>query len=138
MGHSWKAQAGHSSKAPKDHGARAAARGGVDQVRCHLASDILRRLGSYSRKNKLYFALRELGYVVRTMFLLRYISEADLRQAIQSATNKSERFNEFVQWISFGGDSVIAENVRDEQRKFIKYNHLVANILAFHNIVSMT
>ena len=103
-----------------------------------LPSDILRRLGSYSRKNKLYFAIRELGYVVRTMFLLRYISEADLRQAIQSATNKSERFNEFVQWISFGGDSVIAENVRDEQRKFIKYNHLVANILAFHNIVSMT
>ena len=33
---------------------------------------------------------------------------------------------------------VIAENVRDEQRKFIKYNLLVANILAFHNIVSMT
>jgi Tn3 transposase DDE domain len=43
-----------------------------------------------------------------------------------------------VQWISFGGDKVIAENIRDEQRKFIKYNHLVANILAFHNIVSMT
>ena len=39
-----------------------------------LPSDILRRLGSYSRKNKLYFALRELGYVVRTMFLLRYRS----------------------------------------------------------------
>jgi hypothetical protein len=72
------------------------------------------------------------------MFLLRYVSEVELRQAIQSATNKSERFNEFVQWISFGGDNVIAENVRDEQRKFIKYNHLVANILAFHNIVSMT
>jgi TnpA family transposase len=91
-----------------------------------LPSDILRRLGSYSRKNKLYFALRELGYVVRTMFLLCYVSEVELRQAIQSATNKSERFNEFVQWISFGGDNVIAENVRDEQRKFIKYNHLVA------------
>jgi TnpA family transposase len=101
-------------------------------------SDILRRLGSYSRKNKLYFALRELGRVVRTMFLLQYISDLDLRQAIQSATNKSERFNEFVQWISFGSDSVIAENVRDEQRKFIKYNHLVANILAFYNLVSMT
>ena len=34
--------------------------------------------------------------------------------------------------------NVIAENVRDEQRKFIKYNYLVANILAFHNIFSMT
>jgi TnpA family transposase len=103
-----------------------------------LPSDILRRLSSHSRKNKLYFALRELGRVVRTMFLLRYISEVELRRAIQTATNKSERFNEFVQWISFGGDDVIAENIRDEQRKFIKYNHLVANILAFHNIVAMT
>lgn len=33
---------------------------------------------------------------------------------------------------------MIAENVRDKQRRFIKYTHLVANILAFHNIVSMT
>ena len=40
------------------------------------------------------------------MFLLRYISEVELRRAIQTATNKSERFNEFVQWISFGGDNV--------------------------------
>ncbi len=36
------------------------------------------------------------------------------------------------------GDNVMAENVPDEQRKFIKYNLLVANTLAFHNIVSMT
>jgi TnpA family transposase len=82
-----------------------------------LPSEIPRRFGSFSRKNKLYFALRELGRVVRTMFLLRYISEAELQQAIQVATNKSERFNEFVQWIAFGGDNVIAENIRDEQRK---------------------
>jgi len=93
-----------------------------------LPSDILRRLGSYSRKNKLYFALRELGCVVRTMFLLRYVSEVELRQAMQSATNKSERFNEFVQWISFGGENVIAENVRDEQRKFIKCQRSCENV----------
>jgi len=31
---------------------------------------------------------------------------------------------------------VIAENVRDEQRKFIKY--LVANLLSFHTLVTMT
>jgi hypothetical protein len=33
---------------------------------------------------------------------------------------------------------VITENVRDEQRKFIKYNHLVANLLSFHTLVTMT
>ena len=33
---------------------------------------------------------------------------------------------------------MIAENMRDEQRKFIKYNHLVANLLVFHNIVTLS
>jgi TnpA family transposase len=103
-----------------------------------LPSDILKRLDSHSRKNRLYFALRELGRVVRSMFLLRYLSDLDLRHIINTATTKSERFNKFVQWVAFGGDSVIAENVRDEQRKFIKYNHLIANLLAFHNVVAMT
>jgi TnpA family transposase len=103
-----------------------------------LPSDILRRMSSHSRKNRLYFAFRELGRVVRTLFLLRYISDLDLRHVIQTATTKSERFNKFVQWVFFGGDCVIAENVRDEQRKIIKYNHLVANLLVFHNLVNMT
>jgi TnpA family transposase len=103
-----------------------------------MPSTILRRLATYSRKNKLYFAFRELGRVVRTIFLLQYVSDLELRQLIQAATNKSEAFNKFVQWVCFGGEGVIAENVRDEQRKFIKYNHLVANLLSFHTLVTMT
>jgi TnpA family transposase len=103
-----------------------------------MPSTILRRLATYSRKNKLYFAFRELGRVVRTTFLLQYVSDLELRQVIQAATNKSEAFNKFVQWVCFGGEGVIAENVRDEQRKFIKYNHLVANLLSFHTLVTMT
>jgi hypothetical protein len=39
---------------------------------------------------------------------------------------------------AFGGESVITENMRDEQRKFIKYNHLVANLLSFHTLVTVT
>lgn len=84
------------------------------------------------------FATSELGRVVRTIFLLQYVSDLELRQVIQAATNKSEAFNKFVQWVCFGGEGVIAENVRDEQRKFIKYNHLVANLLSFHTLVTMT
>jgi TnpA family transposase len=61
------------------------------------ASTILRKLGNYSRKNRLYQAFRELGRVVRTVFLLRYLSDGELRQTIQAATNKSEAFNRFVQ-----------------------------------------
>ena len=75
---------------------------------------------------------------LRTIFLLRYLSSVELRHTIQAATNKSEAFNKFVQWVCFGGDGVIAENVRDEQRKFIKYNHLVANLLTFRTLVTIT
>lgn len=102
------------------------------------AATLLRKLGTYSRKNKLYQAMRELGRVVRTVFLLRYLADPALRRTIQAATNKSEAFNKFIQWVFFGGEGMIAENNRDEQRKLIKYNHLVANCLIFHNVYSMT
>ncbi|MDR3409965.1 MAG: Tn3 family transposase [Formivibrio sp.] len=101
-------------------------------------STILRRLGTASRKNKLYFAFRELGRVVRTEFLLKYIGDVELRKTIQSATNKSEEFNQFIKWLFFGNQGVIAENVRHEQRKVVKYNQLVANLAILHNVEAMT
>src|SRR5215813_1878458 len=101
-------------------------------------SIILRRLGTYSRKNRLYFAMRELGRVIRTGFLLQYLADADLRRTILGAMNKSESFNGFLKWLFFGGEGIIMENRRDEQRKIVKYNHLVANLLIFHNVVTMT
>jgi TnpA family transposase len=101
-------------------------------------SAILRRLGTYSRKNKLYFAFVELGKVIRTMFLLSYIGDVGLRKVIHAETNKSEQFNGFAQWSFFGGEGIIAENIRHEQRKVIKYNHLVANMFILHNVVGMT
>lgn len=102
------------------------------------AATILRRLGTYSRKNKLYFAFRELGRIMRTIFLLSYITDLELRRTIQATTNKSEAFNGFAQWVAFGAGGVIAENSRDEQRKVIKYNHLVSSLLIFHTVDAMT
>ena len=101
-------------------------------------STILRGLATYSRKSKLYFAFRELGHAVGTGFLLDCLSDIELRRLIEAATNKSERFNQFLQWVSFGGGALTAEGVRDEQRRFIKYNHLVANRLIFYNVVTMS
>jgi TnpA family transposase len=86
-------------------------------------STILRRLGTYSRKNRVYLALRELGRAIRTGFLLQYLSDAELRRLILRSLNKSELFNGFLRWMFFGGEGIITENRRDEQRKIIKYNH---------------
>ena len=103
-----------------------------------LPSAILRRLATYSRKNRLYFAFRELGRAIRTDFLLRYLGSVELRRVIQAATNKSEHFNRYAQWVSFGNSGLATAAERDEQRKAIKYNHLVANLLIFHTVVGMT
>lgn len=84
------------------------------------ASTLLRKPGTYSKKNRLYQTFRELECVIRAEFLLKYISNAELRVLIQAATNKSEAFNGFSQWIAFGEDRTVATSNRDEQRKIIK------------------
>jgi TnpA family transposase len=96
------------------------------------ASTILRKLCSKSRKNKLYFAFRELGRIERTIFLLNYINDPELRKIIQAATCKSEEFNQFIKWIRFGDGGVIGDNLRFNQQKVLKFSQLVANILCLH------
>jgi TnpA family transposase len=82
-----------------------------------MPSTILRGLDTDCCKNRLYLAFPELGVAVRTGFLHQFLGDAQLRSTIQSATNKSESFNDFVKWQAFGGGCVIAENNRSEQRK---------------------
>jgi TnpA family transposase len=97
-------------------------------------SFILRRLTSGTRKNKLYYAFQELGKVIRSAYLLKYLRKPDLRRTVNNATTVSERFNDFIQFVTFGNRGIIGANSRDEQRKIIKYGHLVANILIFMNV----
>ena len=102
------------------------------------SSVLLRKLGNYSRKNRLYKAFQELGRVVRTVFLLEYISDNKLRQQIQAATNKVESYNGFSKWFCFGGEGIIANNDPEEQEKIIKCNTLIANAVIFQNTVDLT
>ena len=101
------------------------------------ASEVLTKISAKSVSNKLYTAFRELGRVIRTSFLMEYIGDYDLRKIIHSATCKSEEFNEYVNWIAFS-DKTIRKNNRLEQRKFIKYNQLVTNMVLLYNVQSMT
>ena len=103
-----------------------------------LPSWLLQKLVSDNPKNKLYLALREIGCVIRTLFLLEYASNAPLRAQIQAATAKIEAYNFFSQWIFFGGDSLIKSRDPVEYEKRIKYKDLIANAIMLHNVVDMT
>jgi TnpA family transposase/uncharacterized coiled-coil protein SlyX len=103
-----------------------------------VPSTLLRKLNNYSHKNKLYQSFRELGRVIRTVFLLQYISDIDLRQQITASTNKMEAYNGFSKFFFFGGEGIISENDPDEQEKRIKYNDLVSNAVILQNVADMT
>lgn len=47
------------------------------------ASLVMSKMGSYSRQNSLATALREMGRIEKTLFILDYISSETLRRRIQ-------------------------------------------------------
>jgi TnpA family transposase len=102
-----------------------------------MPSMLLRKLGSYSRKSLLYRAFRELGRVERTLFLLRYISNTEVRHVIRAETTKIEAYNDFLDWVCFGGP-VVKSGDPVEQEKQLKYASLVANAVMLSNVADLT
>lgn len=79
--------------------------------------------------------MQELGRVIRTQFLLEYISNLKLREIITASTNKVEAYNALSDWIMFGSRTIVASNDPDEMEKAIKYNALIANCIVLQNII---
>lgn len=102
-----------------------------------LPSMLLRKLGSYNRKNRLCLAFSELGRVERTLFLLRYISDSNTRHTIRAETTKIESYNDFLDWITFGGP-IIKSGDPIEQEKQLKYASLIANTIMLSNVTDLT
>ena len=103
-----------------------------------LPSMLLRKLTTYSRKNRLYQAFHALGTIVRTCFLLTFISDEKLREVIHRSTNKVEQYNAFEDWITFAGAGTIYERAYIEQEKRIKYTGLIANCVMLDNTVEIS
>jgi TnpA family transposase len=98
---------------------------------------LLRRLGNHSHKSRLYRAFRELGRVIRTITLLRYLSEPSLREQITAVTNKAEAFHGFADWLMIGG-ALIGHNDLDHQERVVKFNELVADCAIYSTALGIT
>jgi len=57
------------------------------------ASLMLRKLGSYPHQNGLAVALRELGRIERTLFILDWLQSVELRRRVHAGLNKGEARN---------------------------------------------
>ncbi len=101
------------------------------------SATLMRRLRSNSRKNRIYKVFREVGRSVRTVALLRYLADPQLRARVAAATNKAESYHGFAQRLGFGNNGVLADNDPTEQEKLIKFNTLLANLVIFHNALDI-
>lgn len=65
------------------------------------ASLMLRKLGSYPRQNGLALALREVGRIERTLFVLQWLQDPELRRRVHVGLNKGEARNALARAVFF-------------------------------------
>jgi len=81
----------------------------------NTASDIFRRLNSYSRQHARDQTLKAFGQVIKSLFILRYIDELALRQAIEKQLNKVELAKRFTRAVAVGNPREFSQAEKEEQ-----------------------
>jgi len=97
------------------------------------ASQIFKRLSSYSRQHPLYCALKEFGRIIKTIFILRYIDSVELRQMIEKQLNRIELSNKFAKAISFDNNHEMLYGSKEEQDIAINFQRLIQNSIILWN-----
>jgi TnpA family transposase len=97
------------------------------------ASDIFRRLNSYSRQHSLYTALKAFGRIIKSTFILRYIGDVELRMAIENVLNRVELGNRFTRAIAVGNPREFSAGDREEQEIAETCNRLIKNAIVCWN-----
>lgn len=97
------------------------------------ASQLLKRLSSFSKRYKLYQALNEFGKIIRTIFMLKYIDEVKLRQAIEKQLNKVESANKFAKAVFFGNNQEFEYVTKEDQELAEGCKRLIENSIICWN-----
>ena len=79
-----------------------------------LPSTLLKRLNSYAHQHPLYQALVELGKVVRTIFLLNYMDDGQLRRRTHQQTTQLESIQKLAKVLDMGDEGAIQFCTKEE------------------------
>jgi len=99
---------------------------------------IMGKLGSYARQNKLATALREMGRIEKTIFILDYISSKTLRRRIQRGLNKGEAMNGLARALFFGKRGELRERGLQDQLQRASALNIIINAISVWNTVYLT
>lgn len=104
----------------------------------NTASDIFRRLNSYSRQHAIYQTLKAFGQIIKSLFILRYIDDLTLRQAIERQLNKVELANRFTRAVAVGNPREFTQVEKEEQEVAEACNRLIKNSIICWNYLYLT
>ncbi|MEM6699209.1 MAG: Tn3 family transposase, partial [Bacteroidota bacterium] len=100
-------------------------------------SQLFKRLNSYSKQHPLYQALKELGHVIRTIFILEYIDDVELRQAIEKQLNKIENSNKFNKAVCVGEEE-FQQGTKEEMEIVDACRRLIKSVLICWNYLYLS
>jgi hypothetical protein len=80
-----------------------------------------------------YSALKELGKIEKSLFLLKWIDLLELRQSVEKQLNKGENANRFADAISFSRNQELLYAEKSEQEIAIGCNRLIRNAIICWN-----
>ena len=99
------------------------------------ASLLVSRLQARPRKSSLTKALQEYGRLRKTIFLLRYMEDVDLRRRINRQLNKGEELHALRRFLFFANEGNIRKRQPEEQTEQALCLNLVANCVITWNTI---
>ena len=99
------------------------------------ASLIIRKLASYLRQNSLHTALREVGRIERSLFMLEWMKDPELRRRVQVGLNKGEARNALARAVFFNRQGDLRDRSFENQRyRASGLNLIVAAIILWNTV----
>ena len=102
------------------------------------ASDLFRRLNSYSKQHGLYQALKAFGQILKSHFILRVIDEPALRMAIERVLNGIEHVHRFTRAESVGNPREFLQAEKQEQEMAEACKRLIKNCIIRWNYLYLS
>jgi TnpA family transposase len=102
------------------------------------ASQIFKRLNSYTKQHRLYQALKAFGQIIKTLFILTYIDDVELRQSVEKQLNKVEHSQKFAKAVYHGGNQEFLQATKEEQEKAEACKRLIQNAIILWNYLYLS
>lgn len=102
------------------------------------ASQLFKRLSSYAKDHPLYQALKEFGRIIKSIFILTYFDDVELRQRIEKQLNKVELSNRFSKAVFFANNSEFKSGTKEEQEISAVCKVLIQNAIVLWNYLYLS